>query len=226
MSSAVRAMVFAAGLGTRLRPMTDALPKPVVPLMHRPLCWFALDHLRRAGVTEVVLNTHHLAHRVEEEIARQLRLRDLGGVIINDFIDMESEANRRTVERALRAALRGDRAKSWISRISRFGIIEMTRQRVRPSFERSQHEPCKLCRGTGIVKSAKNTGIAILRQVRSALSGRRKASCEISAHSSVVDYLLNERRDYLVSLEREFGKRIHVRVDSTLGPEQYAIRYP
>jgi ribonuclease E len=93
-----------------------------------------------------------------QEIARQLRLRDLGGVIVNDFIDMESEPNRRAVERALRVALKRDRAKSWISRISRFGIIEMTRQRVRPSFERSNHEPCKLCRGTGVVKSARSAG--------------------------------------------------------------------
>lgn len=67
-------MVFAAGLGTRLRPLTDVLPKPVVPLFHRPLCWFALDHLRRAGVTDVVLNTHHLAQRVEEEVASAPRI--------------------------------------------------------------------------------------------------------------------------------------------------------
>ncbi|UJR80440.1 nucleotidyltransferase family protein [Sandaracinus amylolyticus] len=70
----MRAMVFAAGLGTRLRPMTDVLPKPVVPLFHRPLCWFALDHLRRADVTDVVLNTHHLAARVEEAVASAPRI--------------------------------------------------------------------------------------------------------------------------------------------------------
>ena len=73
----MRAMVFAAGLGTRLRPMTELLPKPVVPLMHRPLCWYALDHLRRAGATDVVLNTHHLAGRVEEQVRAAPRLEGL-----------------------------------------------------------------------------------------------------------------------------------------------------
>ena len=159
-----------------------------------------------------------------QEIARQLRLRDLGGVIINDFIDMEVEANRRTVERALRAALKRDRAKSWISRISRFGIIEMTRQRVRPSFERSNHEPCKHCRGTGVVKSARSAGIAILRQVRSALAARRRESCEIVANPSVVDYLLNDRRGLLVDLESEFQKRVLVKADPAFSPDQYVIR--
>lgn len=73
----MRAMVFAAGLGTRLRPMTELLPKPVVPLLHRPLCWYALDHLRRAGVSEVVLNTHHLGGRVEEQVRAAPRIEGL-----------------------------------------------------------------------------------------------------------------------------------------------------
>jgi ribonuclease E len=159
-----------------------------------------------------------------EEIARQLRLRDLGGVIINDFIDMESEANRRTVEQALRAALKRDRAKSWISRISRFGIIEMTRQRVRPSFERSHHEPCRACRGTGVVKSARSAGIAILRQVRAALGARRREDCEVIANPQVVDYLLNHRRGHLVELEDAFKKRIMVSADASMSPDQYVLR--
>ncbi|MBI4605423.1 MAG: Rne/Rng family ribonuclease [Planctomycetes bacterium] len=160
-----------------------------------------------------------------QEIARQLRLRDLGGVIVNDFIDMESEANRRAVERALRMALRRDRAKSWISRISRFGIIEMTRQRVRPSFERSNHEPCGVCRGAGVVKSARSTGTGILRQVRAALAMKRRDVCEVIAHPSVVDYLLNERRRRLVELEDEFQKSILVRADPSFSPDQHEIRY-
>jgi ribonuclease E len=160
-----------------------------------------------------------------EEVARQLRLRDLGGVIINDFIDMESEPNRRMVERSLRAALKRDRAKSWISRISRFGIIEMTRQRVRPSFERTNHDACKFCHGRGFVKSARNVGIAILRQLRPALGARRRKGCEVVAHPVVVEYLINERREYLSTLEAESGKTIQVRVDPSLGPEQYSVRY-
>lgn len=160
-----------------------------------------------------------------QEIARQLRLRDLGGVIVNDFIDMESESNRRAVERALRAALKRDRAKSWISRISRFGIIEMTRQRVRPSFERSNHEPCRFCRGTGVVKSARSLGITILRQIRSSLGSRRRSVCEVVAHPGVVDYLLNDRRSDLVALESQYGRTILVKADPDFGQEQYAVRY-
>jgi ribonuclease E len=161
-----------------------------------------------------------------EEIARQLRLRDLGGVIINDFIDMELEPNRRAVERALRAALKRDRAKSWISRISRFGIIEMTRQRVRPSFEHSNHEPCKTCRGTGVMKSARSAGVAILRQVRAALAGRRREVCEVTASPAVVDYLLNHRRAHLFELENAFKKKVVVKADPAMSADQYVIRHP
>ena len=160
-----------------------------------------------------------------QEIARQLRLRDLGGVIVNDFIDMETEANRRAVERALRVALKRDRAKSWISRISRFGIIEMTRQRVRPSFERSNHEPCRFCRGTGGVKSARSCGIAILRQIRAALGVQRREVCEVIAHPQVVDYLLNDRRHHLVELEKQYNKTIFIRADAGFSPDQQVIRY-
>jgi ribonuclease E len=160
-----------------------------------------------------------------EEIARQLRLRDLGGVIINDFIDMEVEANRREVERALRAALKRDRAKSWISRISRFGIIEMTRQRVRPSFERSNHEPCKLCRGTGVVQSARSSGTSILRQIRAGIAAKRRSVCEVVVHPDVAEYLLNDRRASLVELEAERGKAIRIRANPGFSPEQYEIRY-
>ncbi len=160
-----------------------------------------------------------------EEIARQLRLRDLGGVIINDFIDMERESNRREVERAFRAALRSERAKCWISRISRFGIIEMTRQRVRPSFERAHYEPCECCRGTGVIISPRSTGTAILRQVRAGLALRRKRTCEVIAAAEIVDHLLNERRRYLVELESQFRKNIVVRADPTFVSDQYVIRY-
>src|SRR6185312_4490839 len=98
-----------------------------------------------------------------KEIARQLRLRDLGGVIVNDFIDMQSESHRRKVEDALRDALRRDRARTKILRISPFGLIEMTRQRIRPSLRRSVYEDCPCCRGTGLVKTAESMAIEVMR---------------------------------------------------------------
>jgi ribonuclease E len=161
-----------------------------------------------------------------DEIARQLRLRDLGGVIINDFIDMENPNNRRDVEKALRTALKKDRAKSWITRISRFGIVEMTRQRVRPSFERETHEPCKLCHGAGIIKSPRSTGTSILRQLRAALAGKRREVCEVVAYPDVVEYLVNDRRRNLLELETEFNKTIVVKADPGFSPDQFFIRYP
>src|SRR5260370_11323393 len=92
--------------------------------------------------------------RAAKEIARQLRLRDLGGVIVNDFIDMRDERNRRGVERALREAIRRDRARTKVLRMSAFGLIEMTRQRIRPSLRRSVYEDCSHCSTAGVVKTA------------------------------------------------------------------------
>jgi ribonuclease E len=160
-----------------------------------------------------------------QEIARQLRLRDLGGVIINDFIDMEVEANRRQVEDTLRDALKRDKAKSWITRISRFGIVEMTRQRVRPSFERATHESCQHCKGLGFVKAPRSAGIHILRQVRAGLASKRRKVCEVVVPPGVGEYLLNERRDSLTELESLFRKTVRVLVDRRLSPDQYEIRF-
>jgi ribonuclease E len=159
-----------------------------------------------------------------DEIARQLRLRDLGGVIINDFIDMEVYANRREVERALRAALKKDHAKSWITRISRFGIIEMTRQRVGPSIERSHHEPCKCCGGKGTVRSARSTSMAVLRQLRAELATKRRHSWQVAAHPDVAGHLLNERRRSLSDLEAQYDKRILILPDASLAPDQFELR--
>src|SRR5947209_19525944 len=97
------------------------------------------------------------------EIARPLRLRDLGGVIVNDFIDMRDEKHRRGVERAMRDAVRRDRARTKILKISQFGIIEMTRQRIRPSLKRSVYQDCRHCSGTGQVKTCESMSIDVMR---------------------------------------------------------------
>src|SRR5271154_7308046 len=97
------------------------------------------------------------------EIARQLRLRDLGGVIVNDFIDMRKEKHRRGVERALRDAVRRDRARTKILRTSPFGLIEMTRQRIRPSLKRSVYRDCPSCSGGGVVKTSESMAIEVMR---------------------------------------------------------------
>jgi ribonuclease E len=104
-------------------------------------------------------NAFHLNLSAAKEIARQLRLRDLGGVIVNDFIDMRKESHRRKVEKSLRDAMKRDRARTKILRTSPFGLIEMTRQRIRPSFKRSVYEDCPCCRGRGLVKTAESMSI-------------------------------------------------------------------
>ena len=160
-----------------------------------------------------------------EVIAKELRLRDLGGVIINDFIDMEEPANRRTLERQLKACLKNDKAKSWITRVSRFGIIEMTRQRVRPSFESSHHERCASCTGTGFVKAPRTKGIEILRKLRGDFASKRRKTCELTASPRVIEYLINERRENLFDLESTFEKQIILKADENLGPDDFQLRY-
>lgn len=160
-----------------------------------------------------------------DEIGRQLRLRDLGGVIINDFIDMEAPANRRKVEQALRAALKNDRAKCWMTKITRFGIIEMTRQRVRPSFERTNYQTCPVCKGRAVIKSARSTGMGILRELRGTIASKRRQICEIRTHHEVASYLLNERRQSLLELEAEFHKTIVVIAEPSFQPEHYDFKW-
>lgn len=160
-----------------------------------------------------------------DEIARQLRLRDLGGVVVNDFIDMMNLDNRREVEKAFRAALKRDRAKCWVSKISRFGIVEMTRQRVRPSLERSVFEPCKFCRGTGRVKSVRTAGTAVLRDLRVGLATRRKKNVEIRAHPDVQSFLVNHKRRQLLVLEETFKKSVLILADPNQEPDQFSMRF-
>jgi len=159
-----------------------------------------------------------------QEIARQLRLRDLGGVIVNDFIDMEVEKNRKELERAMVAALRRDRAKCWVSKISRFGIIEMTRQRVRPSFERANYEPCQHCRGTGVVKTVRSVGIKLLRQLRAHLAQKKRSAIEVVVHPNVLQYLVNQHRRQIAQLEDESSRTISLKSNTEFEPDQVLIR--
>ena len=141
-----------------------------------------------------------------KEIARQLRLRDLGGVIVNDFIDMRSETHRRKVEDAFRDALRRDRARTKILRISQFGLIEMTRQRIRPSLKRSIFSDCPHCRGNGFVKTSESLAIEVMRLLQ--LAAHRAPAVQlvqVTVHPDAANYLLNKRRKDIAGLE-ERGK--------------------
>lgn len=137
------------------------------------------------------------------EIARQLRLRDLGGVVVNDFIDMRKEKHRRGVERALRDSVRRDRARTKILRTSPFGLIEMTRQRIRPSIKRSVFSDCPGCHGTGVVKTSESMAIEVVRVLMLASQREDIKRIEVHVVDDVATYLNNKKRRELAKLEDE-----------------------
>ncbi|MDZ7617009.1 MAG: Rne/Rng family ribonuclease [Patescibacteria group bacterium] len=145
-----------------------------------------------------------------KEIARQIRLRDLGGVLVNDFIDMRKEKHRRGVERALRDAMKRDRARTKILRTSPFGLIEMTRQRVRPSLKRSVYADCPWCGGTGVVKTPESMSLEVVRLL--ILAGQRSAIARvvISVVDEVAYYLNNTKRHELARLETEGQMKVQI----------------
>jgi len=142
------------------------------------------------------------------EIARQLRLRDLGGLIICDFIDMCSGKHRRDVERVFRSAVKADRARSKILRISSFGVVEMTRQRIRPSLQSSTSLACPHCGGTGFIKSHESSAIEIIRLLNLSASKDRIKRIELFVSPEVADYLQNEKRAAITQVEQLSDKRV------------------
>jgi ribonuclease E len=155
-----------------------------------------------------------------KEIARQLRLRDLGGVIVNDFIDMRDEKHRRGVEKALRDAVKRDRARTKILRISQFGIIEMTRQRIRPSLKRSVYQDCAHCIGTGQVKTTESMSIDVMRMLQLAVHRPNIQRIEIKVHRVVANYLQNRKRKSINQLEESGNTSVYILGDPLAPPEQ------
>ncbi len=154
--------------------------------------------------------------RAAKEIARQLRLRDLGGVIVNDFIDMRHETHRRSVEDALRTALKRDRARTKILRISEFGIIEMTRQRMQPSLKKRVYSDCPSCSGSGYVKTSETMGIEVMRALQLAAHRSPNLSLVVVAvHSDVAFHVLNKKRKEVAALEAAAG--LEVRIEGRFG---------
>jgi ribonuclease E len=144
------------------------------------------------------------------EIARQLRLRDLGGLIICDFIDMRSEKHRKDVEKVFRTAAKTDRARSRILRMSRFGVVEMTRQRIRPSLQSSTYLACPHCAGSGFIKSHESLAIEIIRLLHLSASKEQIKRIELFASPEVADYLQNEKRVAIAQIEQLSDKRVTI----------------
>ena len=157
------------------------------------------------------------------EIARQLRLRDLGGVVVNDFIDMRKEKHRRNVERALRDAVKRDRARTKILRTSPFGLIEMTRQRIRPSLKRSVYKDCPACKGTGLVKTAESMALEVMRLLIVASQQDGAGKVVVTVDDEVATYLNNKKRRELARLEDECQISVQVFGAENVGPEHLVI---
>ncbi len=157
------------------------------------------------------------------EIARQLRLRDLGGVIVNDFIDMRREKHRRGVERALRDAMRRDRARTKILRTSPFGLIEMTRQRVRPSLKRSVYTDCPCCKGRGVVKTSESMAIEVIRMLMLASQQPNTSRVTVRVNDEVASYLNNRKRREINQLEEEGKMAVQILGSEGLFPEHLEL---
>lgn len=158
-----------------------------------------------------------------KEIARQLRLRDLGGVIVNDFIDMRREKHRANVERALKDAVKRDRARTKILRTSPFGLVEMTRQRVRPSLKRSIFRDCPCCSGRGVVKSSESMAIEVTRVLIAAAQQPKASLINCRVNEEVAAYLNNKKRREIAQIEDDNSVVVHIIGSESVFPEHVEV---
>lgn len=158
-----------------------------------------------------------------EEVARQLRLRDLAGLIVIDFIDMEDKRNIESVERRLKDAMRHDKARVQVGRISVFGLLELSRQRLRPNIIESTSLPCQACRGTGMVRSVESSTLHVLRAIEETAMEKTSEELLITVPTSISFYILNQKRKLLQELESRWNVSIRFAQDETLIPPDYRI---
>jgi ribonuclease E len=158
-----------------------------------------------------------------EEVARQVRLRDLAGLIVIDFIDMDERRNNLAVEKRLKDKLKTDRARIQVGRISSFGLLEMSRQRLRPGMLEATTQPCKACHGTGLIRSDDSLALSILRQLEEEGPKGRAKEVKVTAPVAVVNYLMNEKREYLAAIELRYGMAIRIEADGAMIAPDYSI---
>ena len=175
---------------------------------------------KEGSIEETALKTNLEA---ADEVARQLRLRDLAGLIVIDFIDMEERKNNASVEKRLKERLKTDRARIQVGRISGFGLLEMSRQRLRPGMLESTTQPCAHCHGTGIIRSDDSLALQILRQLEE--EGTRKRSREVllKAPVAVVNFLMNQKREHVAQIEARYGLSVRIEAEPSLISPDYVI---
>lgn len=179
-------------------------------------------YVGKKSLEETILKTNLEAAK---EIAYQLRLRNIGGIIIVDFIDMEKEENRRKVYNSFKEALAGDKARINIFQISELGLIEMTRKRVRNSLSRSLCHPCPYCEGDGYIKSPTTICYEIFNEIRRKPSTALDKKVIVEVHPIIADLLYDEERQSIEALEKNIQKKIIIRADPNLHQEQYEVRF-
>jgi ribonuclease E len=210
----------------------DAIHNPVVQLksggylvMNQTEALVAIDvnsgrATRERNIEETALKTNLEA---ADEVARQLRLRDMAGLVVIDFIDMDESRNQHAVERRMKEAMKNDRARIQLGRISHFGLMELSRQRLRPSVFEASTQVCSQCSGSGRVRSTDSTALHVLRAIEE--EGIKQKSNEIAVFvpSEVGFYILNKKRDALAAIELRYGFRVFLEADDTLIPPDMRI---
>ena len=176
----------------------------------------------RGGDIETTATNTNL--EAADEIARQLRIRDIGGLIVIDFIDMEEPKNQRAVEDRLRDAMKMDRARIQIGRLSRFGLLEMSRQRLRPSLSDSSHEVCPRCQGIGSIRTVESMALAILRLIGEEARKDRTSKVIAEVPVEVATYLINEKREWLRTLEDKSDVELIIVPNLNIDTPEYSIR--
>ncbi|WP_209425866.1 ribonuclease E/G [Pararhodobacter sp. SW119] len=175
---------------------------------------------REGSIEDTALKTNLEA---ADEIARQLRLRDLAGLIVIDFIDMEERKNNAAVEKRLKEKLKNDRARIQVGRISGFGLLEMSRQRLRPGMLEATTQPCPHCHGTGLIRSDNSLALSILRALEEEGTRAKTREALVRAPVGIVNYLFNVKREHLAQIEARYGMAIRIEADPSLVSPDFAI---
>ena len=175
---------------------------------------------REGSIEETALKTNLEA---ADEVARQMRLRDLAGLIVIDFIDMDERRNNSAVEKRMKDALKTDRARIQMGRISGFGLMEMSRQRLRPGMIEATTQPCPHCHGTGLIRSDDNLSLSILREIEEEGVRGRSREVVVKCPVGIANYLINVKREHVAQIEGRYGLSVRIEGDQTLVNPDFTI---
>ena len=175
---------------------------------------------KEGSIEETALKTNLEA---AEEVARQMRLRDLAGLIVIDFIDMDERRNNNAVEKRLKDKLKTDRARIQVGRISGFGLLEMSRQRLRPGMIEATTQPCPSCHGTGLIRSDDNLALSILRQIEEEGVRRRSREVLVKCPVGISNFIMNQKRHHVAQIEARYGLSVRVEGDPMLVSPDFSI---